>query len=115
MPVVISHNDLENTYKFKKGAGGQWYNPKADANSDKHVHLVGTNSNPGYDPDKNPNAPGVLTVEKVEIKVDQTHRWWGDRQLNGTFLFKPAVITKWGVVNKAAANELLEKVPAPLK
>lgn len=112
MPNIdIKHTDL-NRYHFVKGAGGQWYNPGEE--SDFHVHLIGTNRSPGYDPVKNPNPPEVLMVKKVELKVTQRNLWWGDIQPDGTFKFDVEKISGWGVVNKRKAAELLALVPPPL-
>jgi len=111
--IDIAHADLTDKYNFSKGAGaGNWYSP--NESSDLHVHLIGMTKNPGYDPVKNPNPPPVLMVKKVELKVTQDHRWWGDIQADGTFKFDPAKISKWGVVNKSKAADLLKIVPGPL-
>ena len=104
----VAHADLK-ALGFEKKAGGQWYAP--NENSDFHVHLIGLNHSPGYDPVKNRNPPEFLTVKKVELKVTQDHRWWGDIQDDGTFNFDSAKIAKWGPVNKSKATELLKKVP----
>jgi len=111
--IDIAHADLIGTYNFSKGAGaGNWYSP--DESSDFHVHLIGLNKNPGYDPVTNPNPPQVLMVKRVELKVTEKHRWWGDIQTDGTFKFDPAKISQWGVVNKERAARLLKIVPGPL-
>ena len=112
MPYIdIAHADLTKL-GFVKGAGGNWYAPNED--SDFHVHLIGTNRSPGYDPVKNPHPPEVYMVKKVELKVTQSNLWWGDIQTDGTFNFDPAKIAKWGLVNKRKAAELLKKVPHTL-
>lgn len=112
MPFIsIAHAELTKL-GFKKGAGGQWYSP--NESSDFHVHLIGMNRTPGYDPTTNPKAPEFLMVQKVELKVTQDHRWWGDIQDDGTFNFDPAKIAKWGLVNKRKATGLLEIVPGAL-
>jgi hypothetical protein len=110
--IDITHADLIHKYKFAKGAGGHWYNPTED--SDFHVHLMGLNRSPGYDPVKNPNPPEVLTVKKVELKVTQKNRWWGDIQPDGRFRFAPTGISQWGAVNKRKAADLLKLVLAQL-
>jgi|SRR5262245_11767919 len=107
--IEIPHTQLKATYHFSKAAGGQWYNPAGS--SDHHVHLIGKNYSPGYDPVKNPRAPEVLSVEKVELKVDSSHQWWGEPQANGTFKFNETTISKWGITNKSAAKALLSSVP----
>jgi hypothetical protein len=110
--IDITHADLINKYKFTKDSGGQWYNPTEDG--DFHVHLIGLNRSPGYDPVKNPNPPEVLTVKKVELKVTEKYRWWGDIQPDGRFIFAATKISRWGVVTKRKAATLLKLVPAQL-
>ena len=114
MPFInIPHADLRNL-GFKKGSGGQWYQP--NESSDFHVHLIGMNSAPGYDPTTNPGAPEVLMVKKVELKVSQSHRWWGEIQDDGTFKFDSTKIAgkEWGAVKRHKAAELLKIVPGAL-
>ena len=111
--IDIAHTDLTDIYNFSKGAGaGNWYSQ--NESSDVHVHLIGLTKNPGYDPVKNPNPPPVLAVKKVELKVTENHRWWGDIQPDGTFQFDSAKISKWGIVNRKKVTELLGLVPGPL-
>ena len=112
MTIQIPHAVLRGTYHFTKGAGGQWYSPNKD--SDVHVHLIGKNWNPGYDPVNNPRAPEVLSVAEVELKVTQRNRWWGVPQVDGTFFFDPAVIAEWGLGSRRGAKDLMARVPAPL-
>jgi hypothetical protein len=115
MLIRILASDLK-SMGFQKGAGGRWYNPQGSSDSsDLHVHLGGKNHTPDYDPVKNPNAPDVLDVEFVEIKVNQGHRWFGERDdADGKFTFNTATISGWGT-DKAKAEDLLKKVPAQLK
>ena len=109
----VAHADLK-ALGFEKKAAGQWYAP--NENSDFHVHLIGLNHSPGYDPVKNRNPPEFLMVKQVELKVTQKNRWWGDIQDDGTFNFDPTKIAgkEWGAVKRHKAAELLKIVPGAL-
>lgn len=108
--IDITHSDLRTRFNFVKGEGGQWYSPNED--SDYHVHLMGRNRSPGYDPVKNPNPPEVLTVQRIELKVSEKHRSFGTIQPDGRFLF--TLPTHWGVVNRRKAVDLMKLVPPQL-
>ncbi len=111
--IDIPCADLQGRYGFAKGAGaGNWYSP--NQGSDNHVHLAGLTRNPGYDPVKNRHAPAVLAVKMVELKMDPGHRWFGDIQDDGTFMFDTAKISRWPYMMRRRMEELRQLVPAPL-